>query len=273
MRRDASLKPSHKWRVLMLSSGELPIETKLNEDMRRGRAQAGHLVRAIDIVAKRALGAFDLPDIEFDPKAFADELKRVASTHYGAAGPEFVRHLIERHVTGEDVRRRVVAFGKDALDRIRDYHGQAARTAERFGLVAVAGELAIEFEIVPWVKTKPTEDAKELFAAWLEERGGAMPYETRQIVAQVRHFIEAHGDSRFDDITTPDPDQEAGRRTERAGDRARTKIAAGSCRRRYGATKSAPNSIRPRQRAFWRGLARLKKAATAGLRNPCACPT
>jgi putative DNA primase/helicase len=30
-----------------------------------------------------------------------------------------------------------------------------------------------------------------------------MPYETRQIVAQVRHFIEAHGDARFDDLDPP----------------------------------------------------------------------
>jgi uncharacterized protein (DUF927 family) len=42
---------------------------------------------------------------------------------------------------------------------------------------------------------------------WLDERGGASPHEARQAVAQVRHFIEAHGDSGFDDITTPDPDR------------------------------------------------------------------
>ena len=43
---------------------------------------------------------------------------------------------------------------------------------------------------------------------WLDERGGgSAPYEVRQAIAQVRHFIEAHGDSRFDDITTPDPDR------------------------------------------------------------------
>jgi uncharacterized protein (DUF927 family) len=215
MRRDASLKPSHKWRLLMLSSGELPIEAKLNEDMRRSKAHAGHLVRAIDIAARRALGVFDLSDIELDPKALADNLKRAASKHYGVAGPEFVRQLIEREVTGEDVRRRVAGFVEDALKGVKDYHGQAARAAERFGLIAAAGESAIEFGIAPWVKGRPTEDARDLFQAWLEERGGAMPYETRQIVAQVRHFIEAHGDARFDDLDPPSANPFTGVEIER----------------------------------------------------------
>ena len=44
MRRDATLRPSHVWRVMVLSSGEHPIETKLNEDPKRGaRAHAGQL--------------------------------------------------------------------------------------------------------------------------------------------------------------------------------------------------------------------------------------
>ena len=60
LRRDASLRPSHKWRTLILSSGETPIEARLNEE-RRGpaRAYAGHLVRAVDIKVERALGVFD----------------------------------------------------------------------------------------------------------------------------------------------------------------------------------------------------------------------
>jgi uncharacterized protein (DUF927 family) len=203
MRRDASLRPSYKWRVPILSSGEMPIEARLNEDPRRGRAHAGHLVRAIDIPARQGKrGVFDdYPD--FDPVAFANDLKRAASTHYGTAGPAFVRELIERGVTARSIRDSVTDFVVAALAGHKDYHGQAARAAERFALVAVAGELAIKFDIVPWKEGRPTEDAAALFKAWLEERGGAIPYEVRQIVTQVRHFIEANGDARFDDLDPP----------------------------------------------------------------------
>jgi uncharacterized protein (DUF927 family) len=204
MRRDATLKAAHKWRVLILSSGEMPIETKLNEDMRRGKAQAGHLVRAVDIDARRDCGVFDRPyvDAEVNPEAVANGLRRAASTHYGVAGPEFVRRLIESGMTSEGLRKRVGAFVDDVLKDIGDYHGQVARVAERFGLVAIAGELAVELGIVPWGKGVSTDDAAELFAAWLKARGGVTRYEAQQAVAQVRGFIERFGDSRFDDITS-----------------------------------------------------------------------
>ena len=60
MRRDATLRPSHIWRTMVLSSGEHPIEAKLNEDPRRGaRAHAGQLVRAVDIPVRGTHGVFD----------------------------------------------------------------------------------------------------------------------------------------------------------------------------------------------------------------------
>jgi uncharacterized protein (DUF927 family) len=205
MRRDASLKPSHIWRVLTLSSGEHPIQTKLNEDVKRGaRAYARHLVRAIDIRAQRTHGIFDvLGPYGADPKAFADKCKSAASTHYGTAGPEFVRQLIAQNISAKDVRERVDAFVQDALMDVKDYHGQAARVAERFGLISAAGEYGVQFGILPWEQSDSFNDAKELFTGWLERRGGAAPYEARQAVAQVRHFIEAHGDSRFEKLVSP----------------------------------------------------------------------
>jgi putative DNA primase/helicase len=209
MRRDATLKPSHSWRVIVLSSGEFPIETKLNEDPKHGaRAHAGQLVRAVDIPVCGVHGVFDAfePD-DVDPSAFAEKCKNATSTFYGMAGPEFVRQLIAQNISAKHVREHVDAFVQSALRDVKDRHGQAARVAQRFGLVCAAGELGVQFEILPWEQGDPLNDASELFKVWLDEQGGSTPYETRQAIAQVRHFIEAHGDSRFDDITTPDPDR------------------------------------------------------------------
>ena len=204
MRRDASLKPSHVWRVLALSTGEQPIETKLNEDAKRGaRAHAGQLVRAIDIRVHRTHGVFDCLELgEVSPKAFADRCKSAASAHYGTAGPEFVRQLITQSILAKDVRERVDTFVRGALQNIKGYHGQAARVAERFGLISAAGEYGVQFGILPWDQSDAFNDAMELFKAWLEGRGGGAPYEARQAVAQVRHFIEAHGDSRFEKLVS-----------------------------------------------------------------------
>jgi uncharacterized protein (DUF927 family) len=209
MRRDATLKPSHQWRVTVLSSGEHPIESKLNEDPRRGaRAHAGQLVRAVDIPVRGVHGVFDaFESDDVDPAAFADRCKTATSACYGTAGPEFVRRLIVENVSAKEVRERVDAFVQSALRDVKDRHGQAARVAQRFGLAYAAGELGVQLGILPWEQSDPLNDATELFETWLEERGGGAPYEAQQAIAQVRQFIEMYGDSRFDDITTPDPDR------------------------------------------------------------------
>jgi uncharacterized protein (DUF927 family) len=209
MRRDATLKPSHIWRVTVLSSGEDPIETKLNEDPKRGtRARAGQLVRAVDIPVRGVHGVFDaFESDDVDPAVFADRCKIGTSAFYGTAGPEFVRRLIAENVSAKDVRERVEAFVQSALRDVKDHHGQVARVAQRCGLAFAAGELGVQLGILPWEQSDPLNDATELFETWLEERGGAAPYEARQALGQVRQFIEMHGDARFDDITTRDPDR------------------------------------------------------------------
>jgi putative DNA primase/helicase len=236
MRRDATLRPSHKWRVLGLSSGEVPISARLNEETRAGRrAHAGQLVRALDIAARQTLGVFDRPYVDFDAKTFADSMRRAASTVYGVAGPAFVRGLIERRIGGDDVSNRVASFVDAALQGIEDVHGQAARAAERFGLVAVAGALAIEFGLLDWADKAPQEDALALFTAWLETRGGADAAEVRQIIAQVRKFLEMHGDSRFDDLNPPKKSLFTGAEQERRPviNRAGYRFGEGDARRWY----------------------------------------
>jgi uncharacterized protein (DUF927 family) len=199
MQRDATLKAAHTWRAMGLSSGETPVEIKLTEH--GGNAYAGHLVRALDIKASRTHGAFDA--LEIKPEAFADQVKHAASTFYGTAGPVFVDALIKHGVSKDDVRTMVDDFVGRVLKGVADYHGQAARAAQHFGLIAAAGELAARFNIVPWPEGEARADAEGLFEAWLSERGGSASHETRQAVSRVRHFLEAHGDSRFEDLDPP----------------------------------------------------------------------
>ena len=59
-RRDGSPQEPKGWRVFVLSSGELPVETKLAEDYGR-KTRAGQTIRLLDVPADRGLGfgAFD----------------------------------------------------------------------------------------------------------------------------------------------------------------------------------------------------------------------
>ena len=209
MRADASLRDAYTWRLFVLSSGEDPIEVKLNED--RKRARAGQLARMLDIPVSERNGAFGDNLVDFDGGAFAAECMRAATTVYGTAGPAFVKALIDRDLTPgssaarDKLRGRVDNFVAKVVT-LPD--GQTLRAAQRLGLIGLAGELAIEFDIVPWEAGSAEETAQWAFARWYEARGGTVPYEARAAVGRVRHFIEAHGDSRFEDLDLlPDPDR------------------------------------------------------------------
>src|SRR5262249_33950614 len=78
--------------------------------------------------------------------------------------------------------------------------GQVLRAANRFGLVAATGELAIELAILPWASGSVMQAAEEIFASWYHERGGNDPAEVRNAITQVRSIIERFGDSRFDKV-------------------------------------------------------------------------
>ena len=55
----------------------------------------------------------------------------------------------------------------------RTVTGRRRGWRERFGLICAAGELGVQFGILPWEQSDPLNDATELLKVWLDERGGA----------------------------------------------------------------------------------------------------
>ena len=200
--RDGSLRQSLRWRTMVLSTGELRLTDKLEEN--RQRARAGQQVRLVDIPADagRGFGAFDNGGADANAKMLADQIKIAAQTSYGTAGPEFVRRLIVDGIdkNPDDIRAIMDAFSGRCVSLGAD--GQVLRVVDRFALVAAAGELACDLEIVPWQKGDALKAAYRCFTDWLDSRGGAEAGEVQAAISQVRLFIENHGDSRFEPIGT-----------------------------------------------------------------------
>jgi putative DNA primase/helicase len=193
-RVDGSLREPRTWRVVTLSSGEVSIETKLAEDRGR-RAQAGQLVRLIDIDPERAYGVFDsIGEGIKDGADFTNQCRSEAARTYGVAGPEFVRRIVEDGVGGDAVRARINKF--IASRALLQPNGQIIRGAQAFGLIAAAGELATEFQLTGWQRGEASKAAGEAFEKWIE--GGTDRLEDRRALAQVRALIEQHGASRFE---------------------------------------------------------------------------
>ena len=129
--------------------------------------------------------------------ALAEELKTTARSHYGSAARIFVARLAEDRAahsanlrnTLEDMRGRFIAkYVPNGAD------GQVRSIASRFALIGAAGELARDYGIVPWPAGEATRAAGVCFEAWLAERGDAGCGEDAAALAQVRQFIEAHGE-------------------------------------------------------------------------------
>lgn len=81
---------------------------------------------------------------------------------------------------------------------------QVKRAADRFALVAAAGEFAIEAGILPWEPSSADKSAAQMLSNWIGQRGGLEPTEVTSGIAQVRRFIEAHGEARFTNVEGDD---------------------------------------------------------------------
>ena len=194
--RDGSAKVPNTWRIFILSTGEISIIEKIREGGERARA--GQEIRILDIEADAGKG-FGVFDTGPTPEQLARELKQAAVTHYGTAGSAFVRKII---ANADDV----AAIAQESRDAFREQvaadvqSGQVLRAANRLGLVAVAGELAIQVGILPWPTGCVNEATAEAFRSWHAERGGNDPAEIRAAIEQIGAILEQHGDSRFDPV-------------------------------------------------------------------------
>ena len=196
-----------EWRVLFLSSGEIGIAEKVAEDGRGRKVAAGQQVRVLDLPAEAGAGLGLFENLHGFPSAdaFARHLKQAAGEHYGTAALSFLAAVTARL---DHVQEAVAAFKGEFIAEHcpTGADGQVSRAAIRFALVAAGGELAAALGIVPWERDEAGRAVATCFRAWIEARGGIEAAEVAAGIAQVRRFIEQHGDSRFTPWNTADKD-------------------------------------------------------------------
>jgi hypothetical protein len=138
LNRDLSEAARRGWRTFILVSGERSIEETARAD--GANLLPGEALRLSDIEVDDVT---PLPDDEFE------FLKTGLQAHYGHAGPAFVEGLIRAGYANrvDDLRARVTR----AASRIAGPGAkpEAVRTARKFALLRVSGELAIEFDLLP----------------------------------------------------------------------------------------------------------------------------
>lgn len=197
-RKDGSARPTSSWRTAFLSTGELSFEQKIREDKTQ-RFMAGQSVRIVDIPAdaNKGMGAFEELHGFGDGKVFSEHLNRSAVTFYGAPFRRYLERLTANlaHNIGR-ARSWLQRFESEACPQYAD--GQVKRVANRFGLAAAAGELAIEMDILPWASGSALWACTVCFWDWVRSRGGFGSAETYAALARVRDFLATHGSGRFE---------------------------------------------------------------------------
>lgn len=194
--RDGSPRALSTWRILFLSSGEVSLADLVTQS--GGKVRAGQEVRVIDLPADAGagLGLFDCVPDGMTAGAFADVIKSASAKHYGHALPAFLNELVadpaKTRSVLTDLRDTIAAelAGDDAS-------GQVRRVAQRFALVAAAGELATVYGLTGWETGEAQRAAQACFAAWVAGRGTTEASEPLMMLEQVRAFLSMHGESRF----------------------------------------------------------------------------
>lgn len=197
--RFGNARPCTNWRLLFLSTGEIGLADHVAQV--GGRIKAGQEVRLLDIPSDGGcgLGLFENLHGVASPQEFADSLQTLSERYYGSAAEA----LLTRLTSGPDeLNNAIVYVGKCQRKFVENFvdrnaHGQVYRAAGRFGLIAGVGEYCIEIGVLPWPAGESIQGMRKCFLAWIETRGGNQAAEEVRALAQVRRFLELHGESRF----------------------------------------------------------------------------
>ncbi|WP_074818905.1 DUF927 domain-containing protein [Pseudorhodobacter antarcticus] len=200
--RTGSARAAARWRIMVLSSGEITLADKMAEA--GARPAAGQAVRLLDVAAdSREHGAFDNLHGACGGAAFADRLRTATATHYGTAGTAFVAAFLDNRDAATKTAREAMASFRNlaALRFDLKGEGQSVRATDRLGIIAAAGELATAWGLTRWAPGAAIDAALDVLGGWIEGRGGSGPAEYREAVERVRAFLVAHGDARFEPVT------------------------------------------------------------------------
>lgn len=193
----------HRWRVVFISSGEKTLTDHMAEANRK--PQAGMEMRLLTIPAnphkdsdtRRRLGNFNDDHGFGGGAALSTHLVEQASQYYGAPFIHLIESMVatERGKLAEHVSGIRNHFKFEALGGTAS--GQAHRAADKFALVAAAGEYATEIGITGWERGWAVQAASYCFRAWVAMRGGDGNLEDTKAINHVREMLTKYGESRF----------------------------------------------------------------------------
>ena len=195
LKKNIQSQPISTWKILVLSNGEKTIGDKISEDKYREQ-MAGQSVRIIDIDADAGYGVYSYQPEDIDLASFSDNLKAASMQNYGYACRAFLEQFTQDYEASVQ-RIQKIAQEFQEKNTNSNYSGQVKRVIKSLSAVVAAGELAIEFGILPWKKGAVTQATSYVLEKWISQRGGTGDLEIEKFLSRVREFFRREENRRF----------------------------------------------------------------------------
>jgi len=192
----------HRWTALVLSSGEIDLASHAASS--GAKVKGGAEVRMLNVEADAGagMGVFEELHRKESPAEFATDLWQNASKFYGVVFREYLEILTQ---FDEGFLLDLMSdLKREFLDLCRFHNAapEVQRAANKFALIALAGELATMFRLTGWKAGEARDGVLRCFESWRTRRGGdTVVYDERVGVEAVKQFIERFGSSRFEGIS------------------------------------------------------------------------
>ena len=172
MTREAKARASNEWRLLFMSAGELSASEMMDRQKKDIQTGANVRMATIEACPEGGHGVFETLPKGVEARALAESFSEDGAKYYGTAGVEFMRAFID------DVHQRggVEAMKAHIAEKMNEWveahakncNPQIQRVAKRFALVAVAGELATEYDVLPWNTGDVSQFASLCFKSFVD---------------------------------------------------------------------------------------------------------
>ncbi|RRQ22446.1 DUF927 domain-containing protein [Thiohalobacter thiocyanaticus] len=195
MNANRTLKEQHTWRNLILSTGEISGQQKIQENRRQ--TKAGQQLRFMDIPIT---GGIIEETRGLEPAEFANRLKRACGQYYGTAGPAFLHAIVQRFHTSAHLQQAITEQVDRETGRLAE--GVSApehrRAIHKLALVLDAGEMAQKYGVLPHL-LDIRQSIETVRDAWLADSNNRPS--TILGARAVKGFIQKHRE-RFRDALT-----------------------------------------------------------------------
>lgn len=172
MTREAKARASNEWRLLFMSAGELSASEMMERQKKDIATGANVRMATIEACPEGGHGVFETLPKGVEARALAESFSENGAKYYGTAGVDFMRAFIDDvHQRGgvEAMKAHIVEKIKEWVESHAKHHtAQVQRVAKRFALVAVAGELATEYDVLPWAVGEASQFASLCFKSFVD---------------------------------------------------------------------------------------------------------